>query len=231
MSKNGKPKKAIGMHVSKGELKQIEAKISTELEPFLDGIRTRHADFELFKQTLSEFKIRIVPAFGITDFIMHDFDKTTEFPAKEEIHLLFAYLGLIESLGNHIVNVIVMLLVANGRDFHIERRYATPRIKHAVSIKAMEEERVPLTTKLNFLKDNGILELASVIDSELRNNIAHLRLTVKKDRIYVKGKPASIVVANSLAKLFTAIGIFTTLIGQLARDTGLIQKKGVISRE
>lgn len=82
-----------------------------------------------------------------------------------------------------------MLLVANGRDFHIESR-STPRIKHVVSINDLGKERVPLRTKLNFLKDNGVTVLSSVVDTDLRNSIAHLRFKVEKNKVYVKGKPA-----------------------------------------
>jgi hypothetical protein len=94
---------------------------------------------------------------------------------------LFLYLGLVESLGNCYVDLLVMLLITNGRDFHIESRYSTPRIKHVISIDDLEKEKVPLTMKLNFLKDNGLENFADVVDSKLRNDITHLNFEIRKD--------------------------------------------------
>ena len=131
---------------------------------------------------------------------------------------LFTYMGLVESIGNTLVNIVVMVLVANGRDFHIECRYATPRIKHAISIKELEDERVPLTTKLNFLRDNGIKKLTAIIDSELRNEIAHLRFDFRKNRVVIKGKPASEIASAGTVRLI--YGCMITLIS-IAEAVGI----------
>jgi len=207
--------------------KQMATKIRSELEPFLDGIRTKHANFELFKQAYTDFRKKDLRAQRVCDFIMKDFSKISKFQAKEEIHSLFAYLGVIESLGNNIVDMIVMLLVANGRDFHIECQHTTPRIKHVVSIKDLERERVPLTTKLNFLKDNGILELTSIIDSKLRNAIAHLKFDVKENSIYIKGKPASKIIGINLRKMIKGYLVTHVELALLAEDKGLTKKERI----
>lgn len=94
-----------------------------------------------------------------------------------------------------------MLLVASGRDFHIERLYKTPRIKHALSIEDLKEERVPLTTELNFIKENGLSKLASTIDNQFRNDIAHLKFDIKENMIYIRGKPALLTCIIGSTKL------------------------------
>lgn len=223
----------------KEELKEIEERISKELTPFLDGIRTKHADYELFKQAYNDYQNRLGRAIGIMGVLLKAGLAKPPSELIEDLMELFRYMGYVESMGNIIVNIIVMLLVANGRDFHIECRYTTPRIKHVVSIKDLEDERVPLTTKLNFLRDNGITGLASVIDSELRNKIAHLKFDVRRgrdvkkqhtaplttDRIFVKGKPASEVASNSTQKLLSAISTTLNLLEQLAEAKGIKKKK------
>lgn len=210
--------------INEKELKKMEEKITSQMEPFLDGIRTKRGDYELFKRAYADSIPRLVGGMELFDFITKDFAETTQFRAKEEIHWLFAYLGLIESLGNCIIDRVVMLLVANGRDFHIECRYTTPRIKHVTSIKDLEEERVPLTTKLHFLKDNGVTELALVVDSELRNAIAHLRFNIRGDRVFFRKKPAYLVLANSIKKLVRALPLAWRLTRQLAEAGGVKTK-------
>lgn len=200
------------------ELKQIEKKIKSELEPFLNGIRTERADFELFRRAYLGFMTRYARGWRVYNYIMQDIDESSKFGVTEEIRWLFVYLGIIESLGNAIVDMVIMLLVANGKDFHIECRYTTPRIRHAVSIRDLEKERVPLTTKLNSLKDNGILGLSSTIDSNLRNSIAHLKFDVDENEIHIGGKPAWPIISVNLRKLARAIATTRDLLSQLFKE-------------
>jgi len=76
------------------------------------------------------------------------------------------------------------------------------------------------------LRDNGITELASIIDSELRNKMAHLEFDIRKDRIYVKGKPAFEFAKNSSDKLLHAVLTVLTLVAQLEKEKGLTKKEG-----
>jgi len=180
---------------------------------------TSHS-FRIFKQAQGHFRTRYDRAWKIFNALFAAF-----LANPEQTSALFVYLGLVESLGNCIVDVIVMILIANGRDFHIERLHTTPRIKHATSIEDLEKERVALTTKLNFLRDNGIEELPSIIDSTLRNDIAHLNFNVKEDGIYIRGRPAQDVLSGSLDKLIKALSTTDGCLRQLEREKGLSPKK------
>ena len=211
------------MSMNEKELKEtfeeIKERINKEMKPFLDGVRTKQADYKLFKRAYKDFLKKHSRALDIARVLIETLPKGVK-PTKkfvEDLMELFTYMGLVESMGNSIVNIVVMLLVANGRDFHIECRYTTPRIKHAVTIKDLEDERVPLATKLNFLRDNGITELTSIIDSELRNKIAHLGFDVTKDRIYIKGKPAYEVASDSTQKLLFACVSTLILVSELKK--------------
>lgn len=203
------------------ELKKIDKKVKSELEPFLDSIRTKRANYELFKSAYKAFKKRHVRAFKVLDVLIKDFGKSP----RGEMNALFAYLGLVEGPGNCIVDIIVMLLVASGRDFHIESRYGTPRIKHVASIEDLERERVPLTSKLNFLRDNGVTELSSIVDSKLRNRVAHLRFDVRKDTVFIKGKPAWELLMDNMLKLNRGLGAAYKALQQAAKEKGMIPKR------
>lgn len=206
--------------ISEKERKKIQRRIKSELEPFFNDLRTRHANFELFRRAYGDFATRFAHAMAIFVTILEDFIR-----APAQIGALFLYLGLVESLGNGIVDIIVMLLVANGRDFHIECRHTTPRIKHVTSLKDLEKERVPLTTKLNFLRDNDVKELPSIIDTTLRNDIAHLKFDVREDKVYIKGKLAKDVLNASFGKLVTALETTETCLRQFEQEKSLIPKK------
>ena len=211
--------------MSKEELRQIEKRITSELEPFIDGIMNKRANYELFKQAYTDSQQRLIHAAKIAQLLARADTETTRVTLKDVLYRLFAYVGFVESLGNTLVDIVIMLLVANGRDFHIESRHATPRIKHVAVIKDLEDERVPLSTKLNFLRKNGIKELASLIDSELRNIIAHLRFEVEEDNVYIRGKPAFDVFANSTFNLLVAVVYTFSLLWELDRAKGLTKKK------
>jgi hypothetical protein len=130
----------------------------------------------------------------------------------------------VESIGNTVTDIIVMILVANGIDFHVESVHSTPRIRHVNSIEDLDKNRVPLTAKLNFLRDNQISVFPSVVDSELRNKIAHMDFEIRRNQIWIKGKPGSEVVTLAWCRLITAIETVEKL--RLTRETDEFFEKG-----
>lgn len=212
--------------MSEKELKLLIQKVKSELKPFVDRIRTREANVQLFRQAyLDHIEMTRRPS-KIAEFITREREEPSKRPSvKDVMYEIFCYLGLVESLGNSCVSIITMLLIANSRDFHIERMYGTPRIKHVVLLRDLEEERVPLTIKLNFLRENGIRHLTEVIDTELRNAIAHLKFDVKEDKILWKGKQVHKVVITNSRKLLVVVMTVWTLLRELAEDMGYIPKQ------
>ena len=94
---------------------------------------------------------------------------------------LFHYLGLIESIGTTIVDMLVLLLVANGHSFHIERSYGLPRIDHAKSFEDLDSPNSSLGSKIAFLEKNELDFISKFIDRKLRNDIAHLEFNIDKE--------------------------------------------------
>lgn len=203
--------------MSERELRQIGKKVASELKPFLDRIRMQKADYQLFEEAYLNFQERFGRAAGIVMWLDKEYSKI-----PSEIYQTFIYLGIVESIGNTIVDLVIMLLVATGRDFHIECQHTTPRIKHAMTIKDLEKERVSLTTKLNFLRDNDLKTFASLIDTSLRNIIAHLKFDVKDGKVFIKGKPAPKLLTTSTRKTVEALMIAEKSISGLAMEKGLI---------
>ncbi len=212
------------------EAVQLRENIVSELQPFITGIYCLGAASKEFQDIKKDY-VYFFDKYKYKQKIMNAILEGAGDPLriskiKDVMYLLFVYLGVIESVGNSLVDILVMLLVANGRDFHIECRYTTPRIRHVTSIRDLEAEKIPLGTKLSFLEDNGIKELTSLIDTELRNSIAHLNFEIKNDEIHVKGQPASFVAVIGLRKLQVGLSVTEKLLNQLAKDRGIIPKEG-----
>jgi hypothetical protein len=217
-----------GENKDKIEKELTRAMIIKELKPLIDSIRAMNpssSNFKLFKESYCAFCNRYTAALDCMEYLVDEERKLSNDDVGSVIHSLFTYLGLVESLGNNIVNIIVMLLVANGTDFHIESSHGTPRVKHVTSIKALEDERTPLASKLNFMRENNVPTLVSLFDTKLRNDIAHLNFIVKDNEIYLKGKRglklAKDVVFNTRTRLFDGINIALELLDELDKEKGL----------
>jgi hypothetical protein len=207
------------------EKKGIERKVVLELKPFIDGIYsmdTTSRNFKLFEEAYTYFSGKYdkkLNLFLSMFFEEEDYSNTVTY----SLYLLFLYLGAIESVGNTIVDMLIMLLIANGRDFHIEcRSFRTPRIRHVCSIREdLEKERVPLGTKLSFLSENGIKTVTSIIDTKLRNAVAHLKFEIKDEKVYVNRKLAADLTYVALKRLLMVTQIVNMVLGKLAEEKGI----------
>lgn len=201
-------------------------KIRHELMPYLDGIRKWEANVELFKREFSYFKLKYGKAVEIYTFLNENLTGKSDSDIKNEISSLFSYLGLVESLGNSVVDMLVILLVANGHDFHMECIHSFPRVRHVSSISDLEHERVPLGIKLSFLKSNGISSFTSILDSELRNKVAHMNFEIKDNKIIIKGKPAYFFIIRNIFRLLTACDTVVKELLKLESEPAYSAKKG-----
>jgi hypothetical protein len=204
-----------------GEIIQLRDKIVSELEPFLDKLRMGPMDsIHGFEDSYRKFMARIEDANSKINFLMigQTVEEISGSSISKQVFDLFFYLGLVESYGNCFVDLLVMLLIANGKDFHIESLHSSPRIKHVNSMNDLEKEKVPLTTKLNFLRDNGIDTFSSIIDSRLRNDIAHLNFKINENTIIIRGKPTSDLIRSSFDKLMTATTSVSMSLHKLSAD-------------
>lgn len=165
-------------------------KIKAEPEPYITKITkvTGKAtpEYRRFKENIEEWNKkfrRAVELAGTVDSIqqlqipLYQQLKTT--PEKRRLLSvigLYRYLGLVESLGTTTLDLLVILLIANRRNLHVERFHDIPRIVHASSFDDLDD--VSLAVKLAFLERNDLKETSKFIDTKLRNAIAHLTFRV-----------------------------------------------------
>lgn len=200
-------------------------KVASEIDPFYDNIkgldRTGKA-FGIFKKSYFAYKDKLELSSRLLETLSKGLiEQRQEPPNILNITFMhpFYYLGYVESVGHTMTNMIVMILVLCGKEFHVvERKW---KVKHVTSIKELERRSISLTPKLDFLKENNIKEFSAAVDSELRNNIAHMDFQLEGKEIYIRGKPASSEIVKASANLFWALIGMADIIEKLAKDTGL----------
>lgn len=201
--------------MSKEELERIKKEFASQLKPLLDSVvhKVRNPqESKIFRQNLLEIQVRAQKVRQIYGYMAQHLDvldvelaTVAEPSVKYFFYIAFYYLGVAEITGNFLADFVILHLIANGHDFHIECAHKTPRIKHVIYLKDLEEERVPLATKLNFIGDCGITIFKSIFDTKLRNDIAHMNFEIKGDIVYIRGKPAIDMINRSLSKMLTAL--------------------------
>jgi hypothetical protein len=184
------------------DIEKMKAKIKHEIEPFMNKILSlSDEDLLEFEEEYRSYLKQCFTSLNILNsFTIEQDVKALRTSIKEQVFLLYHYLGMVESIGNWTSNILIMLLVASGKDFHIESIQA-PRIKHVYSLHDLEKAYVPLTIKLNFLRDYGIKTYPSIIDSKLRNDIAHFNFKMEKNKVTIRGKEVWEVVYPNLTRL------------------------------
>jgi hypothetical protein len=198
-------------------LRTKKKKIETELEPFIDGIRTMVKDsvgFTMFSKAYRDYASKYDHYSKIVQYFSKGLSKLTENP-KDKMQWLLWYLGLLEGINHTTLNMLIMLLKANQDQIQITYPTNTPRIKHALSLDELEETFIPLTAKLNFLNENGLKETTSLIDTELRNAVAHFKFDIKNDDIYLEGKRAMPLITDGIFKLLTIFAGVHDCLGML----------------
>lgn len=194
---------------------RLHQEMLSELGPFLKGIKKLQKpskEYTAFAEAYSYFmsKLRDKKALFAS---MLPTKYISSSNLEDNFYMLFLYLGMVESIGNTLTNMLVMLLVTNGRPFWCTHKKHRRKIG---SIKELENVGsalyISLGRKLDFLEKNGLREFTSVIDKDFRNDIGHLEFQVQNDIVYVRGKDAYVEAFTHLGRLKLVIDIIEELL-------------------
>jgi len=161
-------------------------KIKMELDPFLTEILhvtgKTELKFQAFKTNMLKWRDELNKVSAIAGKILSlqlQQSKISETGQKKQNTIIdmFVYLGLVESIGAMIIDFAILLLIAYGVDFHVERTHDFPRIIHAETFEDLQSSNISLTSKINFLERHRLEMTAKIVNTDLRNKIAHLNLT------------------------------------------------------
>ena len=158
------------------------SKIDNELEPLLTNLLQvmgkTSAGYQIMKKNASEFKKRMGKAADLVEIIIKTEEEMSKFSESKVNSLIkmFQYLGYVESFGTTLIDILVLLLIVNGHQLHIERFRGWPRILHVSSFKELKHAN--LASKLGFLEMNGLENVTKLINRDLRNDVAHLNFSI-----------------------------------------------------
>lgn len=143
-----------------------------------------HLEAEIFEKNRLELHEKWKEAQKVSE-ILRGLKSEVEYggPKQKSMSKMLAYLGLVESLGVTLMDMILMVLIINGKEVHTRG----PRIRHVRFFKELGE--LGLEYKLEFLETEGFEVFKSFINKDVRNHIGHLKFTIenngdirKKDR-------------------------------------------------
>jgi hypothetical protein len=97
-------------------------------------------------------------------------------PKTKALSKLFAYLGLVESLGVTLMDMSLILLIANGKEMHTRKDGG---LMHVSTLK--DVHKLNLNYKLGFLNENKLRFVGSLVNRQLRNDIAHLKFRIEEN--------------------------------------------------
>jgi len=221
MGKAGSNPDEIGKLVE--ALSVFQRKVEDELEPFIALIREMPKESEnlkIFKQACSDYWMKHKHHGRLSRYVTKDLLKTTG-TRKDKLQWILWYLCVLEGIEHTVVNLLVILInicrtkseIANsGRYSHMKR------IVKARSLADLEEKFIPLGVKLRFLGANGLKEIAAVIDTEFRNDVAHFRFDVQDEEIVVGDKKIMPLIVENIGKLVRLLAVVSEYLKKLAYE-------------
>ncbi len=119
-----------------------------------------------------------------TDLFRISIEKVTNLAKKSEnpkeykktviLLYVFTYLSLVETIGNNLVNLALLLLIAEGHDIHLAPDKQHSYVRHVATFEELDSPTISLAIKLDMLNSLGYPVFSKWINRELRNRIAHL---------------------------------------------------------
>jgi hypothetical protein len=96
-------------------------------------------------------------------------------PKHQAMSKMLAFMGLVESLGVTMSDMLLILAIANGKEVHTRDRY----IRHVRTFK--ELAKVDWEYKRFFLVNEGFEIVNSILNLNIRNRIAHLHFKISEN--------------------------------------------------
>jgi hypothetical protein len=173
---------------------------------------------EVWKENLHILQSRYEEAVDISNILREL--KGEEYSDRNLMSMskMLAYMGLIESLGVAMIDIVLMLMIKDGRYIHTRAPYT----RHIKRFKDLEH--IDLAYKLDFLRSEGFELFDNLINLELRNTIAHLKFTIDQGgQVRKKDMGRSpIDIDNAISKFWNCVDTLKRIFEDLGLRTWLI---------
>ncbi len=198
------------------EYRKAEAKLRTLFEPvkFPRPGGETPTSHKLFLDHCKEFYNKWKEAQNISNILKNLKTEITYNDEKvKSMSKMLAYMGLVESLGVTLIEMVLFLLIINKREIHTRGHL----IKHVTNFEELGQ--LDLSDKIEFLKSEGISLFNLFINREVRNIIAHLKFTINgSGEIRRKSNHSLIDIDNFISKFWEGVNA----IERIFTDIGLI---------
>jgi len=135
---------------------------------------------------------------------------------------MLAYLGLVESLGVTLTDMVLILFIANGIDVHTRG----PFTKHVKSFKELKD--IDLKYKTDFLKDESLNLFQSFPNQEVRNIIAHLKFRIGNNGQIMKPDGSELNIDDEISKFWDDVDLLKLVFEDIGFMRWLeLKKQGV----
>jgi hypothetical protein len=91
----------------------------------------------------------------------------------------------------------------------VRKRHYAELLTNACTPSDLESKYIPLSVKLEFLRNNNLTKIASVMNSKFRNKIVHFQFEIADDLIVLNGEnimPSVLQDTNNMMVLLSAVG-------------------------
>jgi hypothetical protein len=111
--------------------------------------------------------------------ILGDMKRDVKYSTEKHksIGKMLSFMGLVESLGNALADMLLILFIANGKAVHTR----FPYVRHVNSF--FELKQLDLDYKLYLLKGENVSVISKILNLDLRNVVADLEFSVDENGI------------------------------------------------
>ena len=127
----------------------------------------------------------------------------------KSIGKMLSLVGLVESLGNTLADMLLFLFIANGKIVHTR----SPQIKHVSSF--FELTQLDLDYKLDLLKEENVSVISKILNLDLMSFIADLKFSVDENGIISDRRNNVIQIDQHIADFWDGVDTLTILFEDL----------------
>ena len=125
---------------------------------------------------------------------------------------MLAYLGLVESLGTTLMDVALLLFIANGTEVHTRGL-----VRHVTKLEELKD--VDTGYKLKMLHDEGLDIFQKLFNQDIRNVIAHLKFKIDDDGNIRQTDNSPIHIDEKISDFWYAVDVFNLVL----QDIGFLR--------
>lgn len=178
------------------------------LSPLVEAIETSGSAKQFLKSYAPALKGRFEKS-GSRMKVFKEDAKTRGIDEVSTLRKAFVYLGLFESSVTNLVDLLLMIFIANHHDFYVyaDRAYA----------RGLDDlDDASIGEKLSFLNHHGLQIFSQNLNKDLRNKVAHMDFDINSDGTISVGQQRFDLLIE-----IVKLSAFVLVIGQVLSSCGV----------